>query len=197
MDNPLSLIGIGIVAFASTNVDDLVMLIGIFADGSFRPAQIVVGQFLGIAGLIGLSLLGALLALIVPAAYIGLAGVVPIAIGVVRLWRKGVEGSAEPKPARRASSVATVTLLTLANGGDNLSLYIPLFSIHRAAEIALLVVVFLLMTSLWCAAGYALVRPRRLGATAQRWGNAALPFVMIALGVYILVKTDALSAFAG
>src|SRR5260370_42269565 len=105
----------------------LVMLIGFFADSSFRPAQIVVGQFAGIIGLIGFSLLGALLALIVPTAYIGLAGVVPIAIGVGRLWRNGANGPDGDKSVRRASSVATVTLLTLANGGDDLSPYFPLF----------------------------------------------------------------------
>src|SRR2546426_5642349 len=102
MDNPLSLIGIGIVAFASTNVDALVMLIGFFADSSYRPAQIVVGQFAGIAGLIGLSLLGALVALIVPTGYIGLMGVVPIAIGMRRLWRHGVDGADRDEPVRRA-----------------------------------------------------------------------------------------------
>ena len=49
------------------------------------------------------------------------------------------------------------------------------------------------MTALWCVAGYALVRPRLVGAMVERWGHAALPFVMIGLGVYILVKTDALA----
>jgi cadmium resistance protein CadD (predicted permease) len=197
LENSLSLIGVGIVAFASTNVDDLVMLVGVFAVGSYRPAHVVIGQFIGIAGLIALSLLGALIALIVPPAYIGFVGIVPIAIGMRRLWRRGVDSPGAGVPVRRASSLVTVTLLTLANGGDNLSLYVPLFSIHNAAEIAVLVAVFFAMTALWCAAGYALVRPRLVAVTAQRWGNAVLPFVMIGLGVYILVKTDALSAFAG
>jgi cadmium resistance protein CadD (predicted permease) len=173
------------------------MLIGIFADRSYPPARIVVGQFMGIAGLIVLSLLGALLALAVPAAYIGFIGVVPIAIGLRRLWSRGVDRPTHDEPVQHASSITTVTLLTLANGGDNLSLYIPLFSIHSAAEIAVLIVIFFAMTALWCAAGRALVRTRLLGHAAQRWGTAALPFVMIGLGIYILVKTDALSAFAG
>jgi cadmium resistance protein CadD (predicted permease) len=43
MDHLLSLIGIGIVTFVSTNIDDLVMLIALFAERSYRPAHIVIG----------------------------------------------------------------------------------------------------------------------------------------------------------
>ena len=196
MDHSLSLISIGIVAFASTNVDDLVMLIALFIDRSYRPSHIVIGQFAGMLGLIALSLAGSLLALIVPTAYIGFVGCVPIAIGLCRFWRG--RGTTEPdRPVRGTSSVAAATLVTLANGGDNLSLYIPLFSIHRGGETLGLVAIFLVLTGLWCVAGFALARPRFLGWEIAKWGEAILPYVMIAIGIYIFVKTDVLTVFEG
>jgi cadmium resistance protein CadD (predicted permease) len=194
MDHLLPLISIGIVAFVSTNIDDLVLLIGFFADPTYRPAHVVTGQFAGILGLIGLSLAGSLLALVIPTAYIGLIGFVPIVIGLHQLLRRGEGDDGEGKEhADRASRILTVTLVTLSNGSDNLSLYIPLFSIHTAGEVSLFAVLFLAMTALWCCVGYALVRNPLLSAPLQRWGHVALPYVMIGLGAYILVKTDALA----
>jgi len=192
MDHLLTLIGVAIVAFTSTNIDDLVLLIGFFADPAYRPAHVVAGQFAGIVGLIGLSLVGSLLALVFPTAYIGLVGFVPIAIGLNQL-RRGGEGDDDKPPVGRASRIATVMLVTLSNGSDNLSLYIPLFSIHTGSEVALFVALFLAMTALWCCAGYALVKNPLLSAPLQRWGHVALPYVMIALGFYILIKSDALA----
>lgn len=193
MDHLLVLTSIAVVAFVSTNIDDLVVLVGFFADPTYPPSQVVVGQLIGIGGLIALSLLGALLALTIPTSYVGLIGFVPIAIGLRQLWYRSPAQDDDGTRGHRASKLATVMLVTLSNGSDNLSLYIPLFSIHTAGEIAVFVAVFLAMTALWCCTGYALVRHPLLRAPLQRWGRIALPYVMIGLGGYILVKTNALA----
>jgi cadmium resistance protein CadD (predicted permease) len=62
------------VLFASTNVDDIFVLVGFFADPKFRARNIVLGQYAGIVMLFGLSLLGSLLSLVIPREYIGLLG---------------------------------------------------------------------------------------------------------------------------
>jgi cadmium resistance protein CadD (predicted permease) len=189
MDHIAVSIGIGVVAFASTNIDDLVLLIGFFADPGYRPRHILGGQFAGIAALVALSLLGAMAAQLVPPAEAGLLGLVPIAIGIKKLAFPDDRRPAGSRLARGGSRSAAVALVTIANGGDNLSLYIPLFAAHDASDIALFIAIFLAMTALWCAAGYALVNARPFGVPAERWGAAALPYVLIALGVYILAKT--------
>lgn len=186
------MIGIGLVAFVSTNIDDLVLLVAFFADHSYRTLDIVVGQIAGIALLIGVSVACSLLALLVPDAYIGLGGLIPIAIGVRTLWARTDSGDGDKPPGRRAATLATVMVATIANGGDNLSLYIPLFAVHDTAEIAVLAGVFLAMTVLWCAAAFTLARSRLFGITANRSGRVAA-LVMIGLGLYILMTTKALS----
>ncbi len=193
MDHIAVSIGIGIVAFASTNIDDLVLLIGFFADPAYQPRQVVGGQFAGIAALVALSLLGALAAQLVTSEEVGLLGLVPIAIGVKKLAFPDDRRPAGSRLARGASRSAGVALVTIANGGDNLSLYIPRFAAHDGGDVALFVAIFLTMTALWCAAGYALVSGRPFGIPAERWGAASLPYVLIALGVYILARTGALA----
>jgi cadmium resistance protein CadD (predicted permease) len=77
--------GVGIAAFVSTNIDDLLILMAFFATPRFLPFQIVLGQYIGMGSLIAVSLLGLLIALVVPVNLIGLIGLFPIAIGIKEL----------------------------------------------------------------------------------------------------------------
>jgi cadmium resistance protein CadD (predicted permease) len=78
-------VGVGIAAFVSTNIDDLLILMAFFATPRFPPFQIVLGQYIGMGSLIAVSLLGLLIALVVPRNLIGLIGLFPIAIGIKEL----------------------------------------------------------------------------------------------------------------
>src|SRR5580704_10189800 len=80
-----ALLAMAITLFASTNVDDLVVLVGFFADPKFRPRDVVAGQYAGLAILFVVSAAGALLSLVIPNAYLGLLGILPILIGTRKL----------------------------------------------------------------------------------------------------------------
>src|SRR5688572_980443 len=73
---------LGIVVFATTNIDDILLLAAFFADRTMRPAAVVVGQFVGIAALTFASAVAALLALTVPDGWIALLGIAPLALGI-------------------------------------------------------------------------------------------------------------------
>ncbi|MGA8046005.1 MAG: cadmium resistance transporter, partial [Dermatophilaceae bacterium] len=75
--------------------------------------------------------------------------------------------------------------VTLANGGDNLGVYIPLFATAPQA-IETYVAVFAVMTVAWCALGYAIVNNPLIGSRIRRHGHVLLPVVLISLGLYIL-----------
>jgi cadmium resistance protein CadD (predicted permease) len=83
------------------------------------------------------------------------------------------------------SGAVLVTLLTLANGGDNLSVYIPLFSVQRSS-MPLYALVFTMMTGLWCLLGYQLTTHRLWGEKLKRYGRFVIPFVLIAIGLNVL-----------
>jgi cadmium resistance protein CadD (predicted permease) len=190
-----ALVGLAVVAFISTNIDDLLVLAAFFAIPNGRPIEVVAGQFAGMATLIGLSVCGAFLSLVVPSAWLGAFGLVPISIGLCALLRRDAEPERTSKPS--AASFTTVMVVTVANGGDNVALYVPLFSVHPAAELAFFAAVFAVLTGFWCAIAYALVRRGSHGLAARRWGGVAFPYVMIALGTYIVIKTGALTLVWG
>ena len=74
MDHLLTALAVGSLAYLATNMDALVVLIAFLSNPRFTPAQIVMGQYLGISALIAASLAGALLSLIIPRADLGLFG---------------------------------------------------------------------------------------------------------------------------
>ena len=67
----LATLAVSAVAFVSTNVDDIFVLLGFFADPAFRARHVVLGQYLGIGALVAVSLVCSLVALVIPPAYIG------------------------------------------------------------------------------------------------------------------------------
>ena len=75
--------------------------------------------------------------------------------------------------------------MTVANGGDNVAVYVPLFATAFDA-VATYALTFAVMTGVWCTLGYKLVNNNVLGGAIRRYGHVILPFVLIALGIYIL-----------
>jgi cadmium resistance protein CadD (predicted permease) len=195
MEHLLGLIGIAVVLFASTNIDDVFVLLGFFADPKFRVRQVVIGQYIGIGGLYGASFVASLISLVVPPAYIGLLGLVPIVIGLKKGWelRKGASANEEKlknqeKAAAGHGNVVAVAAVTMANGGDNISIYTPLFATRSGYDITVIGVVFAIMTLGWLGTAYWLTRHRTIGAPIRRYGHRVVPFVLIALGVLILYE---------
>ncbi len=191
---------IAIAAFAATNVDDLFLLGSLFIDAEFRTISIVVGQFLGMSILVAISILATVFTVPIPGEWLCFLGVAPLLLGIDRLWklftrRSGASlttgnpsdfvGKENLEFGWARSEVVFVTLLTLANGGDNLSVYIPLFSVQRTL-IPLYALVFGVMTALWCFLGYFLTSHRRFGTTIKRYGRFIIPFVLIGIGLNVL-----------
>jgi cadmium resistance protein CadD (predicted permease) len=191
---------IAIAAFASTNVDDLFLLASLFVDSDFRTGSVVAGQFFGMSFLVIISILAAFFTLSIPGGWICALGVAPLLLGLQRLWRlfknqRETTLTAENRPdfvgkerlrfRWAKSEMAYVTLLTMANGGDNLSVYISLFSIQRAI-IPLYALVFALMTALWCLLGYYLTSHRVFGDKVKRYGRFIVPFILIGIGLNVL-----------
>ena len=198
-------IAAGISAFVATNLDDIVILILFFAqtNSTFRPKHIVVGQYLGFGVLLLASLPGFLGGLIVPKSWIGLLGLVPIAIGLHQLIHLKSEGNqtqaiASPLSDLKASTLARflapqsyqVAAVTIANGGDNIGIYLPLFARSDLVSLSVILSVFLIMVGVWCYFAAQLVRHPIMARVFMRYGSAIVPFVLIGLGVFILIDSD-------
>jgi cadmium resistance protein CadD (predicted permease) len=189
----LPLIALGVTAFVATNLDDAFVLILFFGDRRYRARHVFIGQALGVGLLVMLSLIGALAALVLPARLVGLLGLLPIAIGVKHLLERRrarehqVEAAVAPPRAAGWRQTATVAGITLANGGDNIGVYVPLFATRAPPETALILAVFAVMLALWTLAGYYLARHSAVAARLQRLSGVVMPWVLIGLGVAILI----------
>lgn len=184
-----ALLALAIGLFVSTNLDDLFVLLGFFSDPKFKPRQVAVGQLLGIAALYAASVAASRLALVIAPAYVGFLGVLPIVIGLKKIRELRQDDAAEedePHAQGGRWNVLSVAAVTIADGGDNLSVYIPVFATRTGPELAVIGGVFAAMTLAWLAGAFWLTSHRTLGAPIRRHGHRVVPFVLVGLGCYIL-----------
>lgn len=188
------LFGIGIVSFIASNIDDTFVLM--FSSLRFQTRHIVIGQFIGIGVLTIISALGALIALVLPPFFIALMGLIPMAIGIKRLLeyyernkRTDTNKNIQDKGKNLISFLA-VSGITIANGGDDVGVFTPLFAkYHTVVEVSTLVAIFMGLTVVWCAFTFYFVNHPVIATRIRRIGDIITPFVLIGLGLYIL--TDA------
>jgi cadmium resistance protein CadD (predicted permease) len=137
---------------------------------------------------------------VVPKAYLGLLGIFPILVGLSKLRHDPAE--ADPTKALAVTTgsygnIASVALVTLANGGDNIGVYLPAFAVHSASQITIIAVVFVAMTALLCMAAHGMVNHPRLGAPLRRYGHIVAPLVLIALGILIIHDAGSIPSLLG
>jgi cadmium resistance transport/sequestration family protein len=182
--------------FAGTNVDDLIVLTVLFlaarASGRPRPWQIWAGQYAGIGVLVVVSVLAALGLTLVPDRWVGLLGLVPIALGVrglIAAVRR--DGSGDDAPVA-AGSLYAVAGVTIANGADNIAVYTPLFRTIGPGRTVVSVAVFAVLVAVWCLAASWLGSHRRVIAVVERYGHWLVPLVFITIGVVIIAESGVL-----
>lgn len=207
MSELISAIFAGVTAFIATNLDDLVILMLFFAqiNAVFRPKHIVVGQYLGFGALILASLPGFFSGLIVPKPWIGLLGLIPIAIGLYQLIHPEDENEVQTVANDFQSTIKLpilsalgllapqsyqVAAVTIANGGDNIGIYVPLFAASSAASLGVILGVFFVLVGVWCYVAYQLARHPIVARVLTRYGAAIVPFVLIGVGIFILIDSE-------
>ena len=205
MNELLTAILTGFTAFTATNLDDIVILLLFFSqvNAAFRRRHIIAGQYLGFAALVFASLPGFFGRLIFPPEWIGMLGILPIAIGIGRLLNADTDesedleaGQSEPSAFRSFLSPQTysVAAVTVANGSDNISIYVPLFASSTLENLVVILGVFFTLVGVWCYAAYRLIQMRAIADSLTRYGNHLVPFVLIGLGVAILVQSGTLAS---
>ncbi len=197
----------GPLAFLITDIDDLFVLVAFFADAAIRPRDVVLGQYAGIAFLIAVSGLAWLARLVVPLHVVGLMGLLPIALGIrevvelSRARRRAAKDDEAPEPgsirAGRRPGVLGIAMVTVANGGDNIGIYAPLFASSTPARAAGLAGIFLAMTGLWLGLAWFTVHNPLFGRHVWKWGRWLLAPVLVLLGVWILWENGTLAWLVG
>jgi cadmium resistance protein CadD (predicted permease) len=183
--------------FAVTNADDIVVLtiLNVTSRVSGRPRgwQIWAGQCAGFAVLIAVSLAVAGGLFLVPAHWLWLLGLLPLGMGVYKLAvASRARRTGQPASPAVVTGLTGVIGLTIVNGGDNVSVYTPVFRTSGLAEIMLTIAVFMAGTALYCLAGSRFAANHAVNKFIERWGQWIVPAVFILIGLYIFHKTGLL-----
>jgi len=193
-------VGTAVGAFVGTNVDDfallLVLVLGMPQEG-IRPPQIVFGQYLGFSALLVISGIAAAGLRTVSEHWVGLVGFVPIVLGVLGLVRARSEPPVTPKAMASSRSVAAIATVTVANGGDNVSVYVLLYRQLNVIDAVITTLVFLVLLAAWCAGALIISRRARLVPGVVRASRLLAPLVLIAIGVFLLFHTGVFRSAAG
>jgi cadmium resistance protein CadD (predicted permease) len=118
---------------------------------------------------------------------IGYMGIIPIIIGIKKL----LDYYKNKKIRYTNSSIQipcyhlSVAVVTFSNSRDNIGIYTPLFASNYAiGQIVILVVIFIIMTAVWCSVGYYFVNHSLLVHSVYHIGYLILPLVLIGLNLY-------------
>jgi cadmium resistance protein CadD (predicted permease) len=203
------------VAFATT-FDDNLYLTAFFGrvNRSFRAKHIILGEFVGFTALVFASLPGFFGGLVLPEKWIGLLGLLPIIIGISHLISREQESETvqtvsddftfHTKPQRHNKSLLgtlrdpqtyRVSAVTIANGGNNIGIYVPLFASSNLPSLGVILCVCYMTVGAWCFLSYNLTRNPLMAPVLTRFGRKVFPFVLIYLGLSILMKSGTYQLF--
>ncbi|MFN6487011.1 MULTISPECIES: cadmium resistance transporter [unclassified Nostoc] len=206
MNELVTAITTGAITFIATNIDDIVILLLFFSqiNSNFRPQHIVTGQFLGFTVLLIFSLSGLFGGLVLSKNWIGLLGLLPMSIGISSLVNRQEDSSKEVVATTEKAEASTITsffppqvysvaAVTIANGSDNISVYVPLFASCNLENFLVIIGLFFLLLGVWCYVAYKLTNNKVIADVLTRYVNNIVPFVLIGLGAFIVLKSEALS----
>ena len=198
MDTLPATVGTAVGLFVGTNIDDMMVLAVLSASSraSGRPRrwEIWAGQYLGMAILVGVSFAASRGLDRIPQGWLWLLGFIPLSLGMYKLAAAIVaRRRGEHPPAPAPGGLPGVAALTVANGGDNVAAYTPVFATISAAAAAVTIAVFAAGVAIWCLAGSWLVSHHRVTQTLERWGHWIIPVIYILIALYIFQKEGALS----
>lgn len=197
----------GVAAFGATNIDDIAILLLFFSqvDSTLRYWHIVIGQYLGFTAIVLASLPGFLGSSLLSPAWIGLLGFIPITIGLNRILnQEDMVAEVEADISRSQHSITasflspqtySIAVVTFANGGDNIGIYVPLFASSNWNTLIVILSVFFLLVGVWCYVAYLLTEKLAIALSFTRYVNYLVPFVLIGLGSFIILSNQALSLF--
>lgn len=185
--------------FTVTNIDNIIILSLFFGrdrSQSGTTSRIMIGQYLGFLGTLGVAILAAVSAQLLPSErLLPYFGLVPLGLGLWaawQTWRDRDKTDAETRSNGKRVSVWTVAAVTFANGGDNISVFAPVFMTVSWNIILIYCVVFLLLTPVMVLVARWITSRKPIAKVLDRWDNILYPTVLIAIGLFILLGGGAL-----
>ena len=183
---------LSVTSFIGTNIDDMIIntFFFAFATGKKDIRSIILGKYLGTGLLVLISIIGSLGLKIIPVEYVKYLGIIPICLGV-KEFAGGISDDDEENgclgDSNRSNLLWNAAVVTMANGADNIGVYIPLFTKFSVNQYLIFMIVFVIMTAIWCVIGYRASKVPFYEKMINKYKTVIVPLVYICLGIYILI----------
>ena len=193
MNSLLSVISVSAGAFISTNLDDICLLILFFSMLKEKRQTwfVIAGEYLDIATLCILSLLISKGAALILGKYIWIVGFVPLGFGIkslIGLIRKKEDAVFTMSAEGTWMLIFAEWAVTVSNGGDNLSIYIPLLGNLGLGTFHIFFIVMMAMTTLWWILALTLRGIPAVSDVFSKAGKYILPVVFLLVGAATIIK---------
>ncbi len=194
MSELIEIIAITAGAFFATNLDNLVLLVALYARYDRHSALVTAGYFTGALLIGSISLAIGEAGEFIPLEYLGFLGVIPVMIGVialVNLFRHRAIEDADQIPINSSGQGAFGTTLTtqLSNGTDTILTFSIILADSKDAMDYRIIPAFVFMTAVFAVTAYYSLRHRWLSNFLSRYGHYLTPFILIFIGCYVLANT--------
>ena len=178
-------LGLGLTAYAATNLDNFLLICGLLA-GGVRRGSATVGFAIASSLVVLLAFSFTALSYILPPDMLGYLGIVPIVLGLRLLIHHSAVAEGTPQSEAGAVSVA---FLLAANSLDTVATFAPLFA--ESETIVRLALVAGFLASAVILFSVALRFTQRLSTLADRepFAQRVAATVMILVGIYVLFDT--------
>lgn len=154
--------------------------------------------------------------LVIPSTWTGLLGLLPILIGLNNLLNLNKDESDDDKTvdlkrnaklrgfdSRKRSlwevirdpQTYRVSSVTIANGGNNLGIYVPLFATSSIQNLSVIVPVCYVIVGCWLFMSYNLTRLPGIALILSRYARKIFPFVLMWLGYRIIIDSESYRLF--
>jgi cadmium resistance protein CadD (predicted permease) len=184
-------------SFVATNLDNLLLLVVLLA-ATARFLPILAGYVLSSLVILAISTVGVALGDWLEPGAVGYLGVIPIGLGLYTLQRRGsdtevaipgyaVAGAGAGAGAMRLGMGSFA--LMLGNSGDSLALLVPLLAESSRQFLPAVLASWVMMALLFAGLALYIGANERLAKRIDDRGSLVIPWVMVAVGLYILLDT--------
>lgn len=191
MEETITILLVSVTGYAATNIDNLLLLVAMHGGNRNARKVVTVGFAIGSLLALAISSLGMVVSTFLPLGYINFLGVIPIVLGARELrlvLRKKHPDTTSP--ALSANSLIGAATVSLGNSSDTIALFAPLFIETELVHRWVILGGFsgAMITFLWLS--HYLSSHPLLTKPIEKVGAPLAPWLMIAIGAYILVNTN-------
>jgi cadmium resistance protein CadD (predicted permease) len=186
----LTMTGVAAVAFVSTSLDNLFLLMGLLSGSRMRTRDVAIAYASSLALVLGVGVAASYAVDFTPDSWLRYLGFIPLGMGLWRIrgFATGAPDRGDPAP-RTSTGMPSVFGVTLANSGDSLGVFSSLMAESTDTLVMVIFVTALVMAAVWAALARWLCDHPAVAPRLRKIDRYAVPILLIAIGLYILSDT--------